>query len=75
MQSVCVWVHMRIFRGSLIFIYSCADEMGLGKTVQVVSFIQCMKHEKLNVNPVLIIAPKSILFQWEKVCEFLFFFF
>lgn len=43
-----------------------ADEMGLGKTVQVVSFVNCMKQEKLTVNPVLIIAPKSILFQWEK---------
>ncbi|XP_020244081.1 CHD3-type chromatin-remodeling factor PICKLE-like isoform X1 [Asparagus officinalis] len=43
-----------------------ADEMGLGKTIQVVSFIRCMKQEKLNIDPILIIAPKSILFQWEK---------
>uniref|UniRef100_A0A1D1Z0P6 CHD3-type chromatin-remodeling factor PICKLE n=1 Tax=Anthurium amnicola TaxID=1678845 RepID=A0A1D1Z0P6_9ARAE len=43
-----------------------ADEMGLGKTVQVVSFVKCMKHENLSPDPALIIAPKSILFHWEK---------
>ncbi|KAJ4966726.1 hypothetical protein NE237_018575 [Protea cynaroides] len=43
-----------------------ADEMGLGKTVQVVSFVYCMKQEKLSAHPVLVIAPKSTLFQWEK---------
>ncbi|XP_043724989.1 CHD3-type chromatin-remodeling factor CHR7-like [Telopea speciosissima] len=43
-----------------------ADEMGLGKTVQVVSFVYCMKQEKLSALPVLVIAPKSTLFQWEK---------
>ncbi|XP_042493689.1 CHD3-type chromatin-remodeling factor PICKLE-like isoform X2 [Macadamia integrifolia] len=43
-----------------------ADEMGLGKTVQVVSFVYCMKQEALSAHPVLVIAPKSTLFQWEK---------
>ncbi|MQL88673.1 hypothetical protein Taro_021237 [Colocasia esculenta] len=46
-----------------------ADEMGLGKTVQVVSFIKCMKHENISPYPVLVIAPKSILFHWEKVAS------
>ncbi|XP_058089747.1 CHD3-type chromatin-remodeling factor PICKLE-like [Magnolia sinica] len=43
-----------------------ADEMGLGKTVQVVSFVHCMMQEKLTGNPVLIVAPKNILFHWGK---------
>lgn len=54
--------------------FSSADEMGLGKTVQIVSFIYCMKQDKLNPHPILIVVPKSILFQWEKVCKFLNFF-
>lgn len=38
-----------------------ADEMGLGKTVQVLAFFS-----RLRTNlPVLIVAPASLLFQWQ----------
>ncbi len=38
-----------------------ADEMGLGKTLEVISFISLLKEEK----PVLIVCPKSLLFNWK----------
>ncbi|ERN19886.1 chromodomain-helicase-DNA-binding protein 3 isoform X1 [Amborella trichopoda] len=43
-----------------------ADDMGLGKTVQAVSFIYCMKQERLCSDPVLVITPKSVIPHWEK---------
>ncbi|KAF3329313.1 CHD3-type chromatin-remodeling factor PICKLE [Carex littledalei] len=43
-----------------------ADEMGLGKTVQVVCFLKSILQERLNTGPALVVAPKSILLQWEK---------
>ncbi|EEE55761.1 hypothetical protein OsJ_04298 [Oryza sativa Japonica Group] len=43
-----------------------ADEMGLGKTVQVVCFLYHIIKESLTASPALILAPKSILLQWEK---------
>lgn len=41
--------------------------MGLGKTIQAVSFMMCLKHEKLSSKPVLVIGPKSTLVGWEQV--------
>ncbi|XP_078182230.1 uncharacterized protein LOC144575859 isoform X2 [Carex rostrata] len=43
-----------------------ADEMGLGKTVQVVCFLKSILQDGLNTGPALVVAPKSILLQWEK---------
>lgn len=43
-----------------------ADEMGLGKTIQAIAFLVCMKNEKLNSKPVLVIAPKSTLPGWDQ---------
>ncbi|KAF0920673.1 hypothetical protein E2562_036182 [Oryza meyeriana var. granulata] len=43
-----------------------ADEMGLGKTVQVVCFLYHIIKGSLTASPALILAPKSILLQWEK---------
>ncbi|RLN25283.1 hypothetical protein C2845_PM07G30510 [Panicum miliaceum] len=43
-----------------------ADEMGLGKTVQVVCFLNHIIKERFTAFPALILAPKSILLQWEK---------
>ncbi|KXG33813.2 hypothetical protein SORBI_3003G377300 [Sorghum bicolor] len=43
-----------------------ADEMGLGKTVQVICFLNHVIKENLTTSPALILAPKSILLQWEK---------
>lgn len=39
-----------------------ADEMGLGKTVQVLAFFSSLR---TNL-PILIVAPTSLLFNWEK---------
>uniref|UniRef100_K3XRZ6 CHD3-type chromatin-remodeling factor PICKLE n=1 Tax=Setaria italica TaxID=4555 RepID=K3XRZ6_SETIT len=43
-----------------------ADEMGLGKTVQVVCFLNHIIKERFTLFPALVLAPKSILLQWEK---------
>lgn len=40
-----------------------ADDMGLGKTLQAISFICC--EERNNELPVLIIAPKIVLYNWK----------
>jgi superfamily II DNA or RNA helicase len=42
-----------------------ADDMGLGKTVQTLSFIASEKHAKRMTDPVLIVAPTSVLPNWE----------
>lgn len=39
-----------------------ADEMGLGKTVQVLAFLSRLPQDR----PVLIVAPTSLLFNWEQ---------
>lgn len=41
--------------------------MGLGKTVQVVCFLESILRQRLSTGPALVVAPKSILLQWEKV--------
>jgi len=48
-----------------------ADEMGLGKTIQAISFMMCLRHEKLSSKPFLVIAPKSTLPGWEQVYSIL----
>ena len=42
-----------------------ADEMGLGKTVQIIAFIASLKTTK----PILIVMPKSLLFNWRQEFE------
>ncbi|MFP4564273.1 MAG: DEAD/DEAH box helicase, partial [Spirochaetia bacterium] len=42
-----------------------ADEMGLGKTVQVISLLRRAFHGNLE-GPVLIIAPRSLIWNWAK---------
>lgn len=42
-----------------------ADDMGLGKTVQVIAFLSTLKIE----NPVLIVVPTSLIFNWKKELE------
>jgi superfamily II DNA or RNA helicase len=39
-----------------------ADDMGLGKTVQVLAFLESTRLKKKN--PILIVAPKSLIFNW-----------
>ncbi|RWA08923.1 hypothetical protein EKO27_g6189 [Xylaria grammica] len=38
--------------------------MGLGKTVQVISFIAALHYSKQLDNPVLVVAPATVLQQW-----------
>jgi superfamily II DNA or RNA helicase len=42
-----------------------ADDMGLGKSVQVLALIKSLKAEGALSRPVLLIAPKTLIFNWE----------
>lgn len=42
-----------------------ADDMGLGKSVQVLALIKSLKEEGLLDRPALLIAPKTLIFNWE----------
>ncbi|KAL8969664.1 MAG: hypothetical protein Q9183_001891 [Haloplaca sp. 2 TL-2023] len=41
-----------------------ADEMGLGKTVQTVSFLNWLRHDRLQQGPFLVIVPLSTMPSW-----------
>ena len=43
-----------------------ADDMGLGKTVQVLSFLHMLLKQGELDKAVLIVAPRSLLFNWEQ---------
>ncbi len=43
-----------------------ADDMGLGKTIQILSFIVWIIEHNKSENPALIIAPVSLLDNWEQ---------
>ncbi|MFP4268414.1 MAG: DEAD/DEAH box helicase [Spirochaetaceae bacterium] len=45
-----------------------ADEMGLGKTVQVISLLRRAFEDRID-GPVLIIAPRSLIWNWAKELE------
>jgi SWI/SNF-related matrix-associated actin-dependent regulator 1 of chromatin subfamily A len=42
------------------------DEMGLGKTFQAIGIVKALEQNGDNPYPVLIIAPKSILYSWRE---------
>ncbi len=42
-----------------------ADDMGLGKTLQTLAFLQRLKEQEKLTNPVLIVAPTSLLGNWK----------
>ena len=47
-----------------------ADDMGLGKTIQTLAFLQLAKAKKVkNKPPFLLIAPTSLLFNWQQEIE------
>jgi SNF2 family DNA or RNA helicase len=46
-----------------------ADDMGLGKTLQTITFLQHLKTTQKNKIPSLIIAPTSLIFNWNKEIE------
>ena len=43
-----------------------ADDMGLGKTIQLLTFIVNYLEQQADAEPVLIIAPVSLLDNWER---------
>ena len=45
-----------------------ADDMGLGKTMQVISLL-VMEHEQTKPGPTLLIAPTSVIGNWQKEIE------
>lgn len=46
-----------------------SDDMGLGKTLQSIAYIQYGKNEGYFQQPVLVIAPTSVLGNWQKELE------
>ena len=44
-----------------------ADDMGLGKTVQTIAY--CLQVKETTPNPILIIAPASLVYNWKKEFE------
>lgn len=62
------WLH---FMTNLGLGACLADDMGLGKTVQLITLILALKEEpkKGGRNPHIVIAPASVLTNWEKELE------
>ncbi|KUP04128.1 ATP-dependent helicase [Bacillus coahuilensis p1.1.43] len=46
-----------------------ADDMGLGKTIQLISYLLHVKEEEDVTGPALIIAPTSVLGNWQHEIE------
>lgn len=47
-----------------------ADEMGLGKTVQTVSFMNWLRHDRLQQGPFLVVVPLSTMPSWAETFDF-----
>ncbi|MGX6962166.1 DEAD/DEAH box helicase [Vagococcus xieshaowenii] len=46
-----------------------ADDMGLGKTIQTISYCLHVKEKEAEAEPILIIAPASLVYNWKKEFE------
>ena len=46
-----------------------ADDMGLGKTVQLITYLQYVKENEKPETPSLIVAPTSVLGNWQRELE------
>lgn len=51
-------------RGALL-----ADDMGLGKTLQILTFIARCLEDDPSIDPILIVAPVSLLENWQEEVE------
>jgi len=43
-----------------------ADEMGLGKTLQALALIECIRNEKADAGPALVVCPASLVENWAR---------
>ncbi|MGE6630306.1 DEAD/DEAH box helicase [Bacillus sp. NPDC077027] len=46
-----------------------ADDMGLGKTIQMIAYFTYLKEQEKELRPSLIIAPTSVLGNWQRELE------
>lgn len=46
-----------------------ADDMGLGKSIQTITYLLYIKEHNLKTGPALIVAPTSVLGNWQKEFE------
>ncbi len=60
------WLHFLYQNG---FGGILADDMGLGKTVQTLAFLLSLREQGLAQGPNLVVAPRSLLFNWQREIE------
>ena len=58
-----------LFLRSVSFGACLADDMGLGKTIQMIAYFSYVKNTEQLEQPALIIAPTSVLGNWQKEFE------
>lgn len=58
-----------LFLRSVSFGACLADDMGLGKTIQMIAYFSYVKSTEQLEQPALIIAPTSVLGNWQKEFE------
>ncbi|MGN7938785.1 DEAD/DEAH box helicase [Virgibacillus sp. 6R] len=58
-----------LFLRSVAFGACLADDMGLGKTIQTIAYFSYVKKHEKPEQPALIIAPTSVLGNWQKEFE------
>lgn len=58
-----------LFLRSVSFGACLADDMGLGKTIQMIAYFSYVKAKEKPEHPALIIAPTSVLGNWQKEFE------
>ncbi|QGQ48286.1 DEAD/DEAH box helicase [Metabacillus sediminilitoris] len=58
-----------LFLRSVSFGACLADDMGLGKTIQMIAYFSYVKDREKPEQPALIIAPTSVLGNWQKEFE------
>ena len=63
-QKECLWKLQKLYLSSNINGFLLCDDMGLGKTLQLLSFLAWLK-ERNEVTPSLIVAPTSLLNNWD----------
>lgn len=57
------WLH---FLNTYGFGGCLADDMGVGKTIQTLAFIQSLRERAPQANAVLIVMPRSIVYNWQR---------